>query len=210
VLDLTRHGHPSVRAAALRALAANPTIDAVPHLVEALGHDEPVAVEAIDLLAARNAVGVAPHLVGLLRQPGRRRRQAIRALGRLRAPGCLAALIQLFDAASVYEQIEIVATAAALGGDEALAFLRSRLDTGVAELRQAAAEGLARHAVDTDLPVFTRLAEDQDWPVRSAAAQALARIGGRDAEAALLLLCRDTESLVARAARAGLDRLRSS
>lgn len=205
VLHLAANTSGAVRRAALRAAALVPGPRAEVLLLRALADRDPrLQVEALDLLVGRGGDRVRTTLLAMLGVADSLRYHVIRALGHLGHPEAAAPLETLYSTAPLHERVEILTALARLGGPAAREFLRQCLDQPQSEIRRVAAQGLAALADAGDLALLGRLAADQDWVLRSEAAQALGRLGPGPARPVLLDLVRDLEPAVARTARAAL------
>src|SRR5438445_7585 len=164
-------------------------MDVEEHLVRKLQDpDESVRIEAVELLVRNGSTRAVPALVGLLVVSDELRYHAIRALGRLHAETAAAELERLFPRATGHERLEILAALIRIGAPGLLPFLKARLKDSEAEVRRVAADGLARVAPASDLPLLVKLAQDPDWTIRNHAGWGLGRLAlpqGRDALLAL-------------------------
>ena len=197
-----------VRRAALRVVVNHDEVDAEEHLVRKLQDpDESVRIEAVELLVRNGSTRAVPALVGLLFVSDDLRYHVIRALGRLRAESAAGDLERLFPRAGGHERLEIVAALIRIGAPGLLSFLEARLEETEPEVRRVAADGIARVAEVSELPLLVQLAQDADWSIRNHAGWGLGRLGSAQGREALLALVRDTEPVVARTARAALAKL---
>jgi HEAT repeat protein len=208
IVELLEAPQAPVRRAALRVLVNHDEVDAEEYLVRKLQDpDESVRIEAIELLVRNGSTRAVPALAGLLVVSDELRYHAIRALGRLRAEMAAAELERLFPRATGHERLEIVAALIRIGAPGLLSFLKARLKEAEPEVRRVAADGLARVAPASELPLLVQLANDIDWSIRNHAGWGLGRLALPQGRDALLALVRDTEPVVARTARAALAKL---
>jgi HEAT repeat protein len=204
---LTRDPDPAVRVAALRVLATQPGARGLVFLLRALAdRSEAVQLEALDLLVRHGGGSAVRMLLPFLYTGDSLRYHVIRALGRLGAAEAGPPLEALYETAPLHERIEILGALARIAPPSARGFLAARLAEPEAEIRRAAARGLAALADPEDLPLFERLGREDDWALRHEAARALARLDEPRARALLLELARDLEPVVAAAAREALAR----
>ena len=183
-------------------------VDAEEYLVRKLQDaDESVRIEAVELLVRNGSTRAVPALVDLLVVSDDLRYHAIRALGRLHAEAAAPELERLYPRATGHERLEIVAALIRIGAPTLLAFLKSRLHDAEPEVRRVAADGVARVAPASELPLLVQLAQDPDWSVRNHAGWGLGRLGLAGGREALLALVRDMEPVVARTARSALTKL---
>jgi HEAT repeat protein len=87
-------------------------------------------------------------------------------------------------------------------------FLKTELESMDRERQRAAATALSRNFREGNLALFARLARSQDWALRNTAAWALGEIGGEESREVLRSLVADPQEVVARTARAALERRR--
>jgi len=185
---------------------------AVARLVPAL-LAAPVAGSLVDRLdrgrvvAGSCALAALAFAVGALVVSDDLRYHAIRALGRLHAEAAAPELERLYPRATGHERLEIVAALIRIGAPTLLAFLKARLHDAEPEVRRVAADGVARVAPASELPLLVQLAQDPDWSVRNHAGWGLGRLGLAGGREALLALVRDMEPVVARTARSALTKL---
>jgi HEAT repeat protein len=208
IVELIDAPQAPVRRAALRVLMNHDEVDAEEYLVRKLQDpDESVRIEAVELLVRNGSTRAVPALVDLLVVSDDLRYHAIRALGRLHAEAAAPELERLYPRATGHERLEIVAALIRIGAPTLLAFLKARLHDAEPEVRRVAADGVARVAPASELPLLVQLAQDPDWSVRNHAGWGLGRLGLAGGREALLALVRDMEPVVARTARSALTKL---
>ena len=194
-----------VRRAALRATARIPGAAAEVLLFRALAdRDASQQVEALELLVSRGGERVFTTLLAMLGIADSLRYHVIRALGRLGQVRAAALLEGLFRTAPLHEQLEILAAVERLGSPGSRPFMVECLTHEQAEIRRAAARGLATLATADDFDLLQRLAGSSDWVLRGEAARAFGRLGLPEGRQPLLDLVRDLEPVVARTARIAL------
>jgi HEAT repeat protein len=211
IAELARHESPVIRRGAIRAAGrlTGPRVEVV--LIRALADSHPsIQVEALDLLVERDRGKTIPTLAALLAAPDSLRCYVIRALGQMRAIEALPQLESLYGDCARHEQVEIVLAMTRIGGHQTTGFLRACLSEPVAEIRRAAARGLARLVDSSHLPLLINLAGDADWCIRAETARGLGRLRLAECQATLLTLARDVEPAVASAAREALATIRKA
>jgi HEAT repeat protein len=126
------------------------------------------------------------------------------ALGGLKLTDALEDLQQVYDNTSEWLiQLTIVAALGEMGDPKAFPTLEKAL-TSEHELIQTIAIGALGELKDQRaMPLLIPYASNADWQIRYRVAQAMARLGGAEAEAILAMLAKDEVEQVAEEARAG-------
>jgi HEAT repeat protein len=208
ILELAANPSVPLRRAALRAAAQLEGSRAEVTLIRALAdRNQPVQLEALELLVRRGGERTTATLAALLGTGDSLRYHVIRALGHLRATTAAGKLRALYPECSLHERLEIVTALIRIAPPELGDFLLVLLEEQETELRRVAAGGVADLADATMLPILFTLAHDNDWNVRNEAARGLGLLSLAECRAALLVLVRDVEPVVARTARKALDAL---
>ena len=196
---------PSLVRAAVRAASRNPEFELLRELGPLLEHESPVVrIQVIDALGMSNHGGAPALLFTRLRGSESERYFVIRALGDLRAPSAVPVVLSLFDSFDPRTRLAALEALGKIGGAEAEAFLLNCLDRAFGEERRAAAAALAACNTINFEERFIALSQEPDWRLRIIAAYALGNSQSEAASLALKTLSRDTESVVARAARSAL------
>ncbi len=211
ITELTRHPSHAVRRAAIQAAARLSVQQAEVLLLRALAdRHKPIQVDALQLLIDLGGSTTVPTLVALLGRSDSLRYHVIRALGHMRATDAVQRLQSLYQECEPHEQAEILLALIRINGPGVAGFLRHRLSDPETELRRIAAHGIAGLADQAQLPLLLSLASDGDWNVRNESARGLGLLGLMECRDPLLTLVRDMEPVVAKTARAALDRLRTA
>lgn len=178
-------GHPD--AAALGATARRPVgpREAADRRDALRGSDGPAALDAIVDSGDADAVGAVE--AWARRAVGERRGQAVRALGRLRAPRAMAWLDDLAGRPSEPARLDAIAALARLDAPGGGCAVARALDLARPELFLAAAAGLEANPCAAAHGALLRALDQQDGRVAVAAARALAAMGDRATAAAALV-----------------------
>jgi HEAT repeat protein len=196
---------PVLVRAAVRAASKNPAFDLLREIGPLLEHDSPVVrIQAIDALGMSTHADAPALLFTRLKGAESERYFVIRALGDLRASSAVSLLLSLFDSFDPRTRLAALEALGKIGGREAEAFLLNCLDRAFGEERRAAAAALAACNTSNFEERFIALSQEPDWRLRIIAAYALGNSQSEASSLALKSLSRDTESVVARAARSAL------
>jgi HEAT repeat protein len=200
---------PDLLKALLRALGSVRD----PRVVEPLRRflDHPAAqvrVLAIEALGRPEYASVGPELHRRLLVDRECTYHLARTLGRLRHQPAAEDLIGLYAGSSALDQVAILEALGAMQTPMAERFLKTELESMDRERQRAAATALSRNFREGNLALFARLARSQDWALRNTAAWALGEIGGEESREVLRSLVADPQEVVARTARAALERRR--
>ena len=167
-----------------------------------------VRVLSIEALGRPEYTGAGPDLHRRLLVDRECTYHLARALGRLRHQPAAEDLIGLYAEAPALDKVAILEALGAMQTPAAERFLKVELESMDRERQRAAAVALSRNFREGNLAVFVRLARSQDWALRNTAAWALGEIGGEEARTALGSLVADSQEVVARTARAAIERRR--
>lgn len=133
----------------------------------------------------------------------------VRTLGQIGGEGISERLIELYPFTTMKVQLEILEVLGKLASSVSEEFLIQVLVDGALEMRRTAVSSLGSFRNLNHRKLFESLLKDKDWFVRKTAAWSLGEAGAVESLLALERLECDTESLVARTARAACERLES-
>jgi HEAT repeat protein len=199
---------PSVRRAAVGALSAQSSPEAIEDLMSMLGDPAPeVRREALTLLAGSRHPRVREVLVAQLASDAETRADAACALGRLGDPTATPALVAHYDTAPPLVRLAILDALADLAEPSAGPLLVRLLEDEDAEVRRSAVVALARMGTPIALAYLAFAARDDHWEVRATVVEVLAGDAALAMKATLEQLCLDDNPLVASRARRRLEDL---
>ncbi len=120
------------------------------------------------------------------------------ALGALKLTDALADLQQVYDKTSEWlVQLSIVAALGEMGDPKAFPMLENALASDNELIQTIAISALGELRDPRAIPLLLPYATNADWQIRYRVAQALRRLGGAEAEAALEILTKDEVEQVA-------------
>ncbi|MFZ0159037.1 MAG: HEAT repeat domain-containing protein [Kineosporiaceae bacterium] len=146
-------------------------------------------LRAVELLGSLGVAEAVPDLVARLGDPDEEvRRVAVRALGRTAAPEAVPALLALLDAPRQAESAHYITLALLRIGPAGTSRLADAVHTHGPRGREAAAQVLGWLGETSAVGALEQALQDDDARVRSAAVEALGRIGLPTAAPAMCLL----------------------
>lgn len=189
---------PGVRAQLLRALGARNATEALPAVIQAAGHRDPIVqTAALKALRQLASPGDTDQVVRLLNEPNlgtpAARERVLRILLTLGARGgetCVPALREGLDRVEEAGEIVLLQALARAGGSAALETVLDRFENGPPAVRREALRILSRWPDPALIPRLLEIAESDDLRQHVLALRGLVRLaetpGERPADAELL------------------------
>jgi HEAT repeat protein len=199
---------PSVRRAAVEAIAKQPTVD-VAGTLEPLLHDPDVDVRraVIGILGGFRSKRVKQLLTSQAEADPDTAVEAVRALGRLHDPTTIPFLTAIFDREAQPGRLAIIEALREIGDPAAEPFLARQLGSNDPVVRRVTVLALAAMRSPNAIRQLAPVARDTDESVRGAVAEALASLGSPQAQDALARLAHDASRAVAAQARQALEKM---
>jgi HEAT repeat protein/cyclophilin family peptidyl-prolyl cis-trans isomerase len=212
LLTLTRESHPYARAFAAKGLGALKDSSAVSTLVElTAGTDHAVVVESVRALGQIGDASAAPLMIKLIQSRDTHvqvRREAVEALGNMRAPDTFDFLLDWFTDPNPAIRAAAIRSAAAIDPDQFVIVL-SGLDPDAAwNVRAATAGALATMPGELAIPRVRSILDAADQRVVPAALDALVKLRAPETAEVLTQHLQADDAVVRAAAATGLGELR--